>query len=190
MKTRSILFFALGAMATLIILAALFPGAVETLLNQPDFYSHILFVHILATTLFFSNAVVGILWEARSLATGRKEIIFHTYSTVAWLDARISTVLILFSVLTGISLGVTIGGIWQFGWLSLSFILFLISGVVWVLSDIPTQYKVNQLKATEDPTSEGISDQLRLVLKMRLWISLAGVAPLLVIFILMVYKPL
>ncbi|NCN05638.1 MAG: DUF2269 family protein [Spirochaetales bacterium] len=190
MKTRSLLFFALGVMGVLILLAALFPHLLVALLYQPGLYPHVLFAHILSTTLFFANAVVGILWEARSLATGRKEIIFHTYSTVAWLDARFSTVLIVLSVLTGISLGVTIGGIWQFGWLSSSFILFLISGVIWVISDIPTQYKVNRLKETEDPSSVGISDELRRVLKMRLGISLAGVAPLLVVFILMVYKPL
>ena len=104
-------------------------------------YLHARFVHIAAVTLFFANAVTGMLWEARSLASGRKDVILHTYGTVAWLDARLSSPLVILSVVAGLTLGYTIGDPWRIGWLSAGFALFMLSGVIWVAGDIPTQYK-------------------------------------------------
>ena len=129
------------------------------------------------------------LWELKSLASGRKEIIFHTYNTVTWLDARFSSPLIIVSVTTGIILSLILGDIWKIGWLFLAFLLFLFSGLVWIISDIPTQYKVKKLTSEVDPAAEVIPEELMRLLKMRLWISLTGVIPLIIVFILMVYKP-
>lgn len=176
-------------MAVMILSAVLFPDELRELLGRPSAYRHVLFAHILVVTLFFANAVVGILWESRSLASGRRDIIFHTYETVAWLDARFSSPLIILSVITGVMLTFLLGDLWQIGWLSLAFLLFLFSGLVWVVSDIPTQYKIKKLIKEVDLATETIPGQLMRLLKLRLWISLAGVVPLLMVFILMVYKP-
>jgi uncharacterized membrane protein len=67
--------------------------------------------------------------------------------------------------------------------------LFLLSGLFWVLSDIPTQYRVKRLTASLDPSDGTLPAELTRLLMLRWWISLAGVAPLVVVFILMVYKP-
>ena len=189
MKTRKILLFFLSVMGAMVILALVFPAEVNDILDSPSLYRHVLFAHILATTLFFANAVVGILWELRSLGTGRREVILHTYNTVTWLDARISSPMIIASVMTGIALSIMLGGIWQIGWLSLAFLLFLFSGLVWVISDIPTQYKVKNLISHVDPEAAALPPELMRVLKRRLWISMAGVLPLLIVFLLMVYQP-
>ena len=189
MKSKTILIILLTIMAGMILFAIFFLDELKELLNRPASYRHVLFVHIFVVTLFFANAVVGILWESRSLASGRRELIFHTYETVAWLDARFSSPMIIASVITGIMLTLIRGDLWQIGWLSLAFILFLFSGLVWIVSDIPTQYKIKRLMKDVDPAAEGIPDELMRILKMRLWISLVGVVPLLAVFILMVYKP-
>lgn len=189
MKSKTILRIFLIIMAAMIILAIIFQDELKDLLIRSSLYRHLLFTHIFAVTLFFANAVIGILWELRSLITGRKDIIMHTYNTVAWLDARLSSPLIILSVITGIMLSLIIGDLWQIGWLSLAFLLFLFSGLVWVISDIPTQYKIKSLIKSVDPDDQVLPEELMRLLKMRLWISLAGVAPLVVVFILMVYKP-
>lgn len=189
MKTKFVLFGSLAIMSGMIIFAVFFQAEFIALLNRPALYSHALFVHIVAVTLFFANAVLGMIWESRSLASGRKDVILHTYSTVAWLDARLSSPLIILSVVAGLMLGFIMGDLWQIGWLSTGFILFLLSGVVWVLSDIPTQYKVKRLMAALDPSDGTLPAELTRLLKLRWWISLAGVAPLVVVFALMVYKP-
>ena len=148
------------------------------LLDQPALRSHALFVHIAAATLFFANAAVGMIWEKRSLASGRKEVILHTYNTVAWIDARFSSPLIILSLVSGLMLSVIMGDLWQIGWLSWAFILFMLSGVFWVVSDIPTQYKVKRLMASLNEADEALPEELMRLLKLRWWISLAGVVPL------------
>jgi len=189
MKSKTILILFLALMAGLIGVALVFPDAFLALLNQPALYSHARFVHIFAATLFFANAVVGMAWERMSLLSGRKEVILHTYKTVAWLDARFSSPLIILSLVAGLMLGEILGGIWEIGWLSWAFLLFIYSGAFWILSDIPTQYKVKHLMSNLDPAESTLPEELTRLLKLRWWISFAGVAPLVVVFILMVYKP-
>lgn len=189
MKTKIILFIFLGLMALAILLAIFFQEAFIALLTQPELYPHALFVHIFSVTVFFANAVIGMAWEYRSLVVGNKDVILHTYKTVAWLDARLSSPLILLSVLSGLMLSFITSDLWSVGWLSVSFVLFILSGVFWVVSDIPTQYKVKTLTEQLDPQSSTITPELMKLLKLRWWISLAGVLPLVIIFVLMIYKP-
>jgi uncharacterized membrane protein len=189
MKSKPVLLVFLAIMVAMIVFAIAFPDQLKALLNRPSLYPHVLFVHIVGVTLFFANAVIGILWESRSLASGRADAILHTYNTVTWLDARFSSPLIVISLISGIMLSIVMGSIWQIGWLSLSFILFVFSGVVWVVSDIPTQYRIKKLIAEVEPGAGTIPDELMRLLRMRLWISIAGVAPLLAVFVFMVYKP-
>jgi len=189
MKTKYILSGFLALMAGLIAFAIFFRSAFVALLNRPALYGHMLFVHVVAATLFFANAMVGMFWESRSLASGRKEVILHTYSTVAWLDARLSSPLVILSLVSGLSLGFMMGELWEIGWLSLGFVLFLLSGLIWVASDIPTQYKVKRLMAALDPADPVLPEELVRLFRLRWWVGLAGVAPLVVVFALMVYKP-
>jgi len=129
------------------------------------------------------------LWERRSLASGSKEIFLHTYNTVTFLDSLFSSPLIILLLIGGLSLSFNIGELWQIGWLSVSFLLFLLSGIIWIASDIPTQYKVKRLISQLKPEDQSIPEELIRLLKLRWWISIAGVLPLVVVFILMVYKP-
>ena len=189
MKSNVVLVFFLVVMAVMIVVALVFPAQLQEFLNRPSLYRHVLFAHIVAAALFFANAVIGILWEARSLASGRADIVLHTYNTVAWLDAGFSSPLIVLTLISGIILSIVLGGMWQIGWLSLAFLLFLLSGVVWVVSDIPTQYRIKKLIAAVDPDAQTLPEELMRLIRMRLWISIAGVLPIVVVFVLMVYKP-
>lgn len=189
MKTKHVLWIFLAAMAGLVAFAVFFRTEFTALLNRPDAYRHALFVHVAAATLFFANAVTGMLWERRSLASGRKDVILHTYETVTWLDARFSSPLILLSLVAGLMLSVLMGDLWGIGWLSAGFLLFLLSGLFWVVSDIPTQYRLKRLLAGLDPADPALPEELVRLLRLRWWISLAGVLPLAVVFALMVYKP-
>ncbi len=189
MKTKYIMTGFLAVMAGLIAFAVFFRSEFIALLNRPALHGHMLFIHVAAATLFFANAVVGMFWESRSLASGRKEVILHTYATVAWLDARFSSPLIVLSLVAGLSLSFMLGELWEIGWLSLGFVLFLLSGLIWVISDIPTQYKVKRLMAALDPADSALPEELVRLFKLRWRIGLAGVAPLVVVLALMVYKP-
>jgi uncharacterized membrane protein len=189
MKTKGVLIGFLAIMAGMIGFAVLFQDAFVALLKHPAIYSHARFLHIAAVTLFFANAVVGMLWEQRSLASGSKEVILHTYNTVAFLDSRFSSPLIILSILGGLSLSFYMGDLWETGWLSVGFLLFLLSGVFWIVSDIPTQYKIKRMMSSLRPEDQALPDELMRLLRLRVWVSMAGVVPLVIVFILMVYKP-
>ncbi|MBN1242364.1 MAG: DUF2269 family protein [Spirochaetales bacterium] len=190
MKTKHVLALFLALMAALVAFALCFRETFLALLDRPELRGHARFVHIAATTLFFANAALGMVWEARSLASGRKETILHTYDTVAWLDARFSSPLIVLSLVSGLMLAVASGDLWHIGWLSNAFVLFLLSGVIWVASDIPTQGKVRRLTAAaRESDDEALPAELFHILKLRLWIGLAGVLPLVAVLVLMVYRP-
>ena len=189
MKTKRLLFFYLSIMFALILCGLIFPEEFTALLKHPEFYIHAKFIHILCVTLFFANAVIGMIWETRSLLSNDLNAVRYTYQTVVWLDAIFTAPLIIISVMTGIMMGTILGGIWSIGWLSIAFTLFLLSGLVWVLADIPTQYQVKrEFKSIPDDVRE-IPDRLRRLLWRRAGISFLGTAPLLVIFYLMVHKP-
>ncbi|MBN2438103.1 MAG: DUF2269 family protein [Deltaproteobacteria bacterium] len=189
MKTKIPLLIGLGMMGILIILGIAIPGTLTSFFRKPVLYRHALFFHILSVSLFFAHAVFGILWESRSLASQSPVIILHTYRTVTWLDALISSPLIIVAVLTGVILTASIGKMWDIGWLSYSFILFLFSGLIWVVLDIPTQYKIKNLMNEVKPDSSGLPPDLQTLLGKRLKISLLGTIPLLIVFVLMIYKP-
>lgn len=189
MKTKNVLYIFLAIMAGLIAFAAFFTAEFIALLKQPALRDHALFFHIISATLFFANAAIGMVWEKRSLVSGRKEVILHTYKTVTWIDARFSSPLVIFSLLSGLMLAFLLGDLWEIGWLSTAFILFMFSGLFWIASDIPTQYKVKRLMAGLKDDDQALPEELARLLKLRWWISLGGVAPLMVVFTLMVYKP-
>lgn len=188
MKTKILLGISLGIMAAIIIYGAIYPESLERMLKQPEFYSHARFIHIIASALFFSTAVLGMLWEARSLVSGDPDIIRHTYDTVTWLDARFSTPMIVLTLISGLMLSEIMGGLLSAGWLTFSFGLFILSGIVWVVTDIPTQYKVKRLFNDVKPGDKEMPDELMKLLWRRMKIGIAGTLPLLIVYIIMVYK--
>ena len=179
----------LAVMAAMILAAIFFKEDFLSLMQQPLIQKHARMLHIAAATIFFANAVVGMIWERRSLATGNKQIVLYTYQTVTLLDTLLSSPLIILSLIGGLSLSFRIGELMQIGWLSVGFLLFLLSGLVWVVTDIPTQYKVKRLIASIKPEDQTLPAELVRIMKLRWWIGMAGVLPLVAAFFLMVYKP-
>ena len=188
-STKIILMIFLGLMAAMILFAVFFRDAFVSLMQKPALVAHARFVHILAASAFVFNAVIGMIWERQSLKTGSKEVILYTYHTVTLLDSLLSSPLIVLTLIGGISLSFGIGELMQIGWLYVSFLLFLLSGVVWVISDIPTQYKVKRLLSSMRAEDQTLPPELIRVMKQRSWIGIAGVLPLIAVFALMIYQP-
>jgi len=187
--TKPFLLFYLAVMAGMIGFSLAWPATVEGLLTKPDFYKHAKFLHILTVTLVFSNAVIGSLWELRALLNGDPRIVRYTYQNVVWLDAVFTAPLIIIAVVSGIMLGTILGGVWSMNWLALAFSLFLFSGGVWLLFDIPSQYKAKKLFAQMDEGAVELPEKLRRLLWWRMGLNVCTLIPLVVIFYLMVHKP-
>lgn len=189
-KSKTVLFVYLLIMLVMIICGITFYNEIKILLNRPSLYYHILFIHIFSVTLFFGNAVVGMLWEYRSLLSKSKDVILHTYKTVTFLDAKFSSPLLIVGIISGVMLSIMIGDIWKISWLFIAFILFIFSGLVWVIIDIPSQYKIKNIIYKLDKKDKELPEELILLLSKRVKISIMGLIPLLIVLILMVYKPL
>ena len=187
--TKIVLMLLLAIMAAMIFAAIFDKEAFVAMVQQPIIQAHARMIHIAAATIFFANALIGMIWERRSLASGDKQIILYTYNTVTLLDALLSSPLIILTLIGGLSLSFRLGELMQIGWLSVSFLLFLLSGLVWVITDIPTQYKVKRLLSGIQPEDPALPAELVHIMKLRWWIGIAGVLPLIVVFILMVYQP-
>ncbi len=188
-KISSLLKFYLSLMALMIILGLLFPLAFKAAFSRPELYLHAKFFHILSVTLVFANAVIGTLWETRGLLSRRADIVRYTYQTVTWMDSVFTAPLIVVSVLSGILMGTNLGGVWSLGWLSIAFVLFLFSGVIWVVLDIPTQHRVNKLFKSLSESAEVLPSEITKLLWFRLGVNLFSLVPLIIIFILMIHKP-
>jgi len=188
-NSKIILFAFLAIMVSMIGFALMNRDTFIAILSHPAIANHARFLHISAATLFFGNAIVGMLWEKQSLSSGSKEVILHTYKTVAYLDSSFSSSLIILTLVGGLSLSFRMGDMWQIGWLSVSFLLYIFSGFVWIISDIPTQYKVKRLISELKAEDQDLPDELIRLLNLRWWISMCGVLPLVIIFLLMVYQP-
>lgn len=179
----------LAVMAAMILGAVFFQDAFVSLMQQSLIQKHAGMMHIAAATIFFANAVVGMIWERRSLVSGNKEVVLFTYNTVALLDSVLSSPLIILTLIGGLSLSFQMGDLMRIGWLSVSFLLFLLSGFVWVSADISTQNKVKRLISSIRPEEQTLPAELVRTMRMRWWIGIAGVLPLAVAFVLMIYKP-
>lgn len=189
MSAKTALRIELAAMAALVLVAVVAPHRFVSWLAQPGLYLHAKLVHILSVTLFFANVVIGTLWETRSLRSGEPQIIRHTYETVAWMDAFFTVPLILVAVLSGLSLGTLLGGVFSMGWLVVSLVIFGLSGVAWLALDIPSQYRVKSLMAAQPAGATSLGPELLGLLRFRRALNLITIAPLLVVFGLMVHKP-
>jgi uncharacterized membrane protein len=169
-------------MALFIGAAIAFPHGVERALGaHPELYLDAKLAHILSATLFFGNVVIGTIWETRSLVSRKVGVIRHTYDTVASLDAFFTAPLIVVALTSGMMLATFLGGPFSMGWLTLAFGLFALSGLVWVVVDIPTQRGIKRILAAPP--------ELQRLLRFRLGLNLFAIVPLLVVFFLMVQKP-
>lgn len=188
-KTSLSLKICLVLMGGLIGFGLLFPATFKNMFSHPEVHLYAKFFHILSVTTVFANALIGTLWETRGLLSKRGEVIRYTYQTVTWMDSVLTAPLILIAVVSGVLMATNLGGVWTLGWLSIAFVTFLFSGIVWVVLDIPTQYRVNKLFNGLDTKSDILPSQLMGLLWFRLGVNIFSLLPLIAIFVLMIFKP-
>lgn len=187
MKIARLLGFYIAMMLGLVLFGLVFPNVFHNLLARPEIYLHVKTLHIVSVALLFGNTVIGTLWEIRSLFSKRLSVIRSTYETVVWLDALFTAPVVLVTVVTGITLGTTLGGIWSIGWLSVAFCIFAAAGLVWLAVDIPTQYRIRAICGN----AQGDSVPLKLtrLLRLRACVNTLTIVPFFVIYALMIEKP-
>lgn len=124
-------------------------------------------IHLLCACLFLGNVIVSGVWAVMAERTGSHEIIKFSNRLVLITDVLFTAAGALGVVITGHLMASRFGGDTAHGWITWSYMLFGLSGLIWVFVLVPIQLKQRALLARFDYIT---ADYLRLS---RLW-QIAG----------------
>jgi hypothetical protein len=141
-------------------------------------------IHLLCACLFLGNVIVSGVWAALAERTGSHEIIKFSNRLVLLTDVLFTASGALGLVITGHLMADRYGGDTAHGWITWSYALFGLSGLIWMFVLVPIQLRQRSLLARFDYIT---ADYQRLS---RLWQIAGAVATLvpLPIIYLMVTK--
>jgi uncharacterized membrane protein len=152
-------------------------------------FSILLALHILGAIIFVGNIITAAFWKVRADRSGNLESIALSTRAVLLADYAFTTPGILLVLGTGIAMaGMTGWERFQEPWLATSFILFVITGLIWVAALLPLQMRMARL--ARESAAQGRLDPAYQRTSKR-WAILGGIAttlPIIILF-LMVLKP-
>ena len=149
----------------------------------------LLALHILAAVVFVGNIITGAFWKVRADRSGNLETIAITARSLLQADYVFTAPGIVVLLATGIwMVGLSDWARFQEPWLGGSFVLLIITGVIWLAVLLPQQRRMVRL-AQEGADAGVLGPEYRRA--GRIWSMFGGIATLLPILILflMVFKP-
>ena len=149
----------------------------------------LLLLHILAAVIFMGNIITAAFWKVRADRSGSLETMALTSRAVLLADYIFTGPGIVALLVTGIwMVGLTGWGRFQEPWLGVSFVLLILTGVIWAGVLIPLQFRMVRL--SRQALAAGALDPAY-TRTGRLWAMFGGVATLIpvVILVLMVLRP-
>ncbi len=149
----------------------------------------LLALHILAAVVFVGNIITAAFWKVRADRSGNLETIAITARSLLQADYTFTAPGIVVLLVTGIwMVGLSDWARFQEPWLGGSFVLLIITGVIWLAVLLPQQRRMVRL-AQEGADAGALGPEYRRA--GRIWSMFGGIATLLPILILflMVFKP-
>ncbi len=149
----------------------------------------LLVLHILAAVVFVGNIITAAFWKAQADRSGNLETIAITARSMQKADYIFTAPGIFVLLITGIwMVGLKDWAGFQEPWLGGSFVLLIITGIIWLAVLMPQQRRMVRL-AQEGADAGELSPEYRKA--SRIWSMFGGVATLLPVLILflMVLKP-
>ncbi len=149
----------------------------------------LLALHILAAVVFVGNIITAAFWKTRADRSGNLETIAITARSLLQADYVFTAPGIVVLLATGIwMVGLSDWARFQEPWLGGSFVLLIITGVIWLAVLLPQQRRMVRL-AQEGADAGVLGPEYRRA--GRIWSMFGGIATLLPILILflMVFKP-
>ena len=149
----------------------------------------LLALHILAAVVFVGNIITAAFWKTRADRSGNLETIAITARSLLQADYVFTAPGIVVLLATGIwMVGLSDWARFQEPWLGGSFVLLIITGVIWLAVLLPQQRRMVRL-AQEGADAGALGPEYRRA--GRIWSIFGGIATLLPILILflMVFKP-
>ncbi len=149
----------------------------------------LLALHILAAVVFVGNIITAAFWKVRADRSGNLETIAITARSLLQADYTFTAPGIVVLLVTGIwMVGLSDWARFQEPWLGGSFVLLIITGVIWLAVLLPQQRRMGRL-AQEGADAGVLCPEYSKA--SRIWSMFGGIATLLPVLILflMVFKP-
>lgn len=146
-------------------------------------------IHILSAVVFVGNIITAAYWKVRADRSGNLEAIALTAQGLQRADYIFTLPGMIGLLATGIAMvGITDWARFQEPWLSLSFILLIVTGIIWAAILLPLQLRM--LRLAQQGAATGTADPNYRQASKR-WAMFVGIATLLpvVILLLMVVRP-
>jgi uncharacterized membrane protein len=108
-------------------------------------------VHLMCACLFLGNVIVSGVWAAMAERTRNHAVVQFSNRMVLITDLLFTLTGALGVVITGHLMAVRYGGDTAHPWLTWSYALFGLSGLIWLLVLVPIQLKQRQMLRRTDP---------------------------------------
>ena len=141
-------------------------------------------IHLLGAFIFLGNIIVSALWKVMADRTKNTSVIQYACRLVNITDIIFTGLGATLLLVSGHVLAVPFGGISAQQWILQSYILFVISGIIWIATLVPIQIKQTKLTKNLNET-EAIPEQYYKLA--RLWSvlgTIATIVPIPAIFIM------
>lgn len=100
----------------------------------------LLLLHVLGAVIFLGNIITAAFWKTRADIKGDPALIHHTVKNVMLADFIFTLPGLMLIIVSGILMAVQAGySMSGFNWLTLSMILFVFTGALWLLILLPMQ---------------------------------------------------
>lgn len=108
-------------------------------------------LHILGASLFLGNIIVSAFWKVLADRTGDYSVIRFATRLVNITDAVFTSLGATLLLVTGHLLATNYGGIISNDWILWSYVLFGMSGAIWLAVLVPIQFKQAQILSMSRP---------------------------------------
>lgn len=138
-------------------------------------------IHLLCACLFLGNVVVSGVWAALAERTRNHEIVKFANHLVLVTDCLFTATGAIGVVVTGHFMATRFGGDTAHGWLTWSYMLFGLSGLIWAFVLVPIQLKQRTLLRQHNFIT---ADYLRLSKVWQISGAVATVVPLPIVYLM------
>jgi|GEM_PF-2950501 len=149
------------------------------------FFSYLLLLHILSAIIFVGNILTAAFWKFRAERTKERIYIHRTVKDIQSADYFFTIPSVIFLVLSGMLLSSHFGfSFSELNWLSISFLLFIITVIIYFSGMIPLQLRMIRYSENEHTFQKYLETS-------KMW-NLIGTIEILIplmILYLMVVKP-
>lgn len=150
-------------------------------------YLIIKLIHVFAAIIFLGNITLGFFWKFRAEKLKERQRLAETFTSIINADRLFTMPSVVILLVFGIGNAQLFGyNLISTGWIFWSIVLYVISGLAFMIRVVPLQKKI--LALTSDENNFNWDEYNKLSGKWNLWGTIATITPWIAV-ILMVLKP-